>query len=117
MARIVFMSLLVHQPSNREERRAAMQTIDTLETLDINSLSLVTGGEGNGPGPNPAPANPGINEETYRYAGGELGRAGGEILGSETAAKHLQTAGQTIGTGLHRAGTWLGNQFARLTGN
>jgi len=111
------MSLLVHQPATANERRAAMQNLDTIQTIDINSLALVTGGEGNGPGPNPAPANPGINEETYRYAGGEAGRAAGEILGSETAAKHLQTAGQYAGQGLYRAGEWLGNQAARLMGN
>jgi len=88
-----------------------------LQTIDLSSLALVTGGAPNGPGPNPEPAQQGINEPTYKYWGGEAGRAAGEILGSETAAKHLQSAGQAAGQGLYRAGTWLGNQAARLMGN
>jgi hypothetical protein len=88
-----------------------MQT--SFDTIDLTSLALVTGGA-DGPAPNPAPAQPGIDEKTYKYAGGEVGRAAGEILGSPTAAKHLQTAGQAVGQGIYRAGDWLGTQAGRL---
>jgi hypothetical protein len=89
-----------------------MQNLE-IQTIDIIDLASVTGGA-DGPAPNPAPANPGVNRETYNYAGGEIGRAAGEILGSETAAKHLQTAGQAIGRGIYNAGDWLGTQAGRL---
>ena len=88
-----------------------------MENISILDLATVTGGQGPanpGPAANPAPANPGINQPTYSYAGGEIGRAAGEMLGSETAARHLQTAGQAVGTGIYNAGSWLGTQAGRL---
>ncbi len=88
-----------------------------MENISILDLATVTGGAPNGPGPNPEPAQQGINEPTYKYWGGEAGRAAGEMLGSETAAKHLQSAGQAAGQGIYRAGTWLGQQAGRLMGN
>jgi hypothetical protein len=83
--------------------------MENLQTIDLTDLALICGGQ-DGPPPNPQPANRGINEPTYRYYGGEAGRATGEVLGSPTLSKHLQEAGQAVGTGLFRAGEWIGNQ-------
>ena len=78
-----------------------------METISIEQLSSVMGGEVG------APATPGINEETYAYGGQELGKIGGELLGSETLGRHLGSAGEQVGRGIYRAGSWLGEQVGR----
>jgi len=94
-----------------------MQNLE-IQSIDIIDLARVTGGQAGGqqqPAPtNPPPANPGVNADTYRYGGGELGRIGGELLGSDTAAKHLERAGQKAGEAVYNAGEWLGRQAGRL---
>lgn len=87
--------------------------MENLQTISMNELALIVGGQ-DGPPPNPQPANRGINEPTYKYYGGETGRAIGEVVGSPTISKHLQEAGQAVGTGLFRAGEWIGNQVNNL---
>jgi hypothetical protein len=75
-----------------------------LQTIDLDQLSLVTGGD------EAPPANRGVNEETYRYYGREAGRAAGEVLNSPTLSRHLSEAGEQVGRGLYNAGSWLGTQ-------
>lgn len=82
--------------------------MENLQTIEITDLALICGGQ-DGPPPNPQPQNRGVNEPTYRYYGGEVGRAVGEVVNSPTISKHLQEAGQAVGTGIYRAGEWLGN--------
>lgn len=84
---------------------------NTIQTIDLSQLHLVTGGQQGAAQQPPAPA---INEDNYSYWGGQAGRVGGEVLGSETAARHLQSAGEAAGRGLYRAGTWLGDQADKL---
>jgi hypothetical protein len=82
------------------------------ETIDLSHLHLITGGQqGAQPQQPPAPA---VNEENYSYWGGQAGRVAGEVMGSETAARHLQSAGEAAGRGIYRAGSWLGEQAGRL---